>query len=471
MMIRRLLLAVPVTLLVLVGPSGATAQAGLTPAQRALARDVYEELIQTNTTHSSGSTTAAAEKMAARFRAAGFPAEDVVVVEPYPARGNLVVRYRGSGARPPILLLAHLDVVEARREDWSLDPFVLTEKDGYYYGRGTTDDKAMAAIWVANLIAYRREGFVPDRDIIVALTADEEGGDHNGVDWLVQNRRELIDAAFALNEGGGGQLLEGKRILNELQTTEKVYQTFSLETHDPGGHSSLPRPDNAIYELVHGLAHLEAYRFPVHLNETTRAFFHRMASIERADGADLDAAAAEPPSAAAAERLSRASAYYNAMLRTTCVATMLEAGHAENALPQAARATVNCRMVPGERAEDVRDTLIRVLDDSGIIVTPVGVARPSDPSPLTPEIMGAVERATEALWPGVPVVPTMVSGATDGLYLRNAGIPTYGVSGIFEDVNDTRAHGKDERLAVRSFEEGQDFLYRLVKLLATKPSP
>jgi len=471
MTVRRLAPTVLLTQMVLAVPSAMSAQTGPPAADRALAREIYKELIETNTTHSTGSTTDAAEKMAARFRAAGFPAEDVVVTEPYPGKGNLVVRYRGSGARPPILLLAHLDVVEARREDWSLDPFVLTEQDSYYYGRGTTDDKAMAAIWVANLLRYRREGFVPDRDLIVALTADEEGGDHNGVDWLVQNRRSLIDAAFALNEGGGGQLLDGKHLLNEVQTTEKVYQSFTFETHNPGGHSSLPRPDNAIYELVHGLARLEAYDFPVHLNETTRAFFHRMAKIEGANGADLEAVATNPPDAGAATRLSARSPYYNAMLRTTCVATMLEAGHAENALPQSAAATVNCRMVPGENAADLQRTLVRVLADTGITVTPIGVARPSAPSPLTPDVMGAIERATEAMWPGVPVVPTMVSGATDGLYLRNAGIPTYGVSGLFEDVNDTRAHGKDERMGVQAFHEGQEFLYRLVKLLATRPSP
>jgi acetylornithine deacetylase/succinyl-diaminopimelate desuccinylase-like protein len=471
MTLRRLASSFTLALAALAASMPMDAQSGPPTADRALVREIYKELIETNTTHSTGSTTDAANKMAARFRAAGFPAADVVVTEPFPAKGNLVVRYRGSGARPPILLLAHLDVVEARREDWSLDPFVLTERDGYYYGRGTSDDKAMAAIWVANLLRYRREGFVPDRDIIVALTADEEGGDHNGVDWLVQNRRALIDAAFALNEGGGGQLLAGQRILNEVQTTEKVFQSFTFETHNPGGHSSLPRPDNAIYELMHGLARVEAYDFPVHLNETTRAFFQRMASIEGANAADLEAVAATPPDAGAAARLSAASPYYNAMLRTTCVATMLAAGHAENALPQSATATVNCRMVPGENAADLQRTLVRVLADTGITVTPIGIARPSNPSPLTPEVMGAVERATESMWPGVPVVPTMVSGATDGLYLRNAGIPTYGVSGLFEDVNDTRAHGKDERMGVQAFHEGQEFLYRLVKLLATKPSP
>jgi acetylornithine deacetylase/succinyl-diaminopimelate desuccinylase-like protein len=450
----------------------AGAQQGSPPVDRALAREIYAELVETNTSHSVGSTTVAAEKMAARLRAAGFPSEDVLVVEPYPAKGNLVARYRGTGARRPIVLLAHLDVVEARPEDWSLDPFAFTERDGYFYGRGTTDDKAMAAIFVATFIQLRRERFVPDRDLILALTADEEGGDHNGVDWLLQNRRELVDAAYALNEGGGGRLRAGKRILNEVQTTEKVYQTFTVEARNPGGHSSLPRPDNAIYRLAQALTRLAAYDFPVHLNETTRIFFGRMAAIEGGSaGADMRAATRDPPDPAAAARLSGSSARHRAMLRTTCVATMLTAGHAENALPQNARATVNCRLVPGETPEAVQATLTRVLADTGLTVTPVGVARPSAPSPLTPEVMGAIERITAAMWPGVPVVPTMVSGATDGLYFRNAGIPTYGVSGLFGDMDDVRAHGRDERMGVEAFFEGYEFLYRLVKALSAPASP
>jgi len=447
------------------------AQSGPPAPDRSLAREIYAELIETNTTHSTGSTTAAAEKMAARLRSAGFPAEDVVVFEPYPGKGNLVARYRGSGARPPILLMAHLDVVEAPREDWSRDPFAFAEEDGYYYGRGTTDDKAMAAIFVASFLRYRREGFVPDRDLILALTADEEGGDHNGIDWLLQNRRPLIDAAYALNEAGGGELRDGARLLNEVQTTEKVYQTFTLEVRNPGGHSSLPRADNAIYQLAHALQRIEQYRFPVHLNETTRVFFERMADIEGGPLAtDMRAVTGPRIAPAAVERLA-SSPYYNSQLRTTCIATMLEAGHAENALPQLARATVNCRLLPGESPDAVRDTLRRVIGDTAVTVMPVGVARPSDPSPLTPEVLGAIEQVTEQMWPGVPVVPTMVSGATDGLYLRNAGIPTYGVSGIFEDINDIRAHGRDERLGVAAFHEGQEFLYRLVRTLSSRPTP
>jgi acetylornithine deacetylase/succinyl-diaminopimelate desuccinylase-like protein len=454
-------------ILALGSPRATQAQSTPPAADTALAHVIYAELIQTNTTHSTGSTTIAAERMATRFRAAGFAAEDVTLTEPYPAKGNLVVRYRGSGARKPILLLAHLDVVEARHEDWSLDPFVLTEQDGWYYGRGTTDDKAMAAIWVETLLRFRREGFVPDRDIIVALTADEEGGDHNGVDWLLQNRRPLIDAAFALNEGGGGELRKGRRLLNEVQTTEKVYQTFTAEVHNPGGHSSLPRSDNAIYQLAHALVRIEGFQFPAELNETTRLYFRRMATIEGGQlGADMAAVTRDPPDPEALSRLS-VSAADNAQLRTTCVATMLEAGHAENALPQTARATINCRMLPGQDPDEVRATLVRVIADTAITLTPVGVARPSAPSPLTPEVLGAVEHVTNAMWPGVPVVPTMVSGATDGLYLRNAGIPTYGVSGLFEDVDDIRAHGRDERMGVQAFYEGQEFLYRLVKELAT----
>jgi acetylornithine deacetylase/succinyl-diaminopimelate desuccinylase-like protein len=407
--------------------------------------------------------------MAARLRGAGFAAADVRVLGPDSVHGNLVARYRGRGARPPVLLLAHLDVVEALSADWSFDPFTFRERDGYFYGRGTSDDKAMAAIWVANLILFKEEGFDPDRDLIVALTADEEGGDANGVDWLLRTHRDLLEAAYALNEGGGGELRDGKRLLNELQTSEKVYLSFTLEVRNSGGHSSLPRADNAIYRLAAGLTRLAAYQFPVRLSETTRAFFQRMAGIEGDTLGDAMRAVArgDAPDPEAVSRLS-ADPYYNALMRTTCVATTLAAGHAENALPQTARATVNCRLLPGEVPDSVQATLVRVLADTAIRVAPIAAAKPSPASPLLPEVLGAVERVTQAMWPGVPVVPTMVTGATDGLYLRNAGIPTYGVSGLFEEIGDIRAHGRDERIGVAAFFEGQEFLDRLVRNLSSR---
>jgi acetylornithine deacetylase/succinyl-diaminopimelate desuccinylase-like protein len=438
---------------------------------RALERDIFEELIEIDTTDEHGDNTRAAEAMAARLRAAGMAAADVRVLGPHPRKGNLVARLRGAGGRKPILLLAHLDVVEARREDWSTDPFTFVERDGFYYGRGTSDDKAMAAIFVASFVRYLSEGYKPDRDVILALTADEEGGDFNGVDWLLRNHRDLIGAELAINEGGDGQLKDGKPLLNELQASEKVYQSFRLEIRNAGGHSSLPTRDNAIYRLAAGLGRLEKHDFPVRLNDVTRAFFERMSKLEQGQLAtDMLAVTSTPPDPAAVSRLA-ASPFYNAQMRTTCVPTRLDAGHAENALPQMARAIVNCRMLPGESPEAVRKTIAAVLDDQGISVTPVAEARPSPPSPLRPDVLGPIERLTSEMWPGVPVVPVMVAGATDGLYLRNAGIPTYGVSGIFMDVDDVRAHGRDERVGVESYHRGAEFLYRLVKMLSSAARP
>ncbi|RPJ84769.1 MAG: M20/M25/M40 family metallo-hydrolase, partial [Acidobacteria bacterium] len=394
-----------------------------------------------------------------------FPDSDVHVLVPAPRKGNLVARLRGKGAGRPLLLLAHLDVVEARREDWSTDPFEFVERDGYFYGRGTADIKSGCALLVANLIRLKQEGFVPARDIIVLLTADEEGGDANGVEWLLRTHRDLIDADYCLNtDGGGGEIRKGRRIANELQTGEKVYLSFRIEATNPGGHSSLPVKDNAIYHLAGGLERLARFDFPVRLNETTRAFFEKMSAIEAGDlGRDMKALAATPPDLDAASRVSAASAYYNALLRTTCVATEVQAGHAENALPQRARATVNCRMLPNDAPAEVQKTLITVLTDPAIAVAPLGEPRPSPASPLRPEIVQAVERATSALWPGVPVLPVMSTGATDGLFLRRAGIPVYGVSGLFDDIDDVRAHGKDERMGVREFFDGLEFMYRVVK--------
>ncbi len=436
---------------------------------RQLAYDIFKQLIEINTTDSVGNCTEAAEAMAARLKAAGFPAEDMHVLGPSPRKGNLVVRLRGTGARQPILLLAHLDVVEANREDWSFDPFKFLEQDGYFYGRGTSDDKAMAAVFVANLIRFKQEGFKPDRDIIVALTADEEGGDFNGVDWLIKNHRALLEADFGLNEGGGGAMRNGKKLFNTVQASEKVYQSFLLEVKGKGGHSSRPVKDNVIYTLVEGLQRLSQFNFPVSLNEVTKLYFERGANFESRDTAAAMKALAKNPADAQAISLLSNQAAYNATMRTTCVATMLEAGHAENALPQTARATVNCRILPTETADAIRQTLVNVLHDNRIAITPIKEPKPSPPSPLRPDVMSAIERVTKELWPGVPVVPTMSTGATDSLYLRKAGIPMYSTSGIFGDMDDSRAHGRDERIAVQSFFDGQEYLYRLVKAFTTSP--
>ncbi len=433
--------------------------------QQQLAREIYKELVEINTSESVGNTTAAAEAMLKRLREAGFSSAEAVVLGGEPRKGNLVARLRGSGARRPILLVAHLDVVEARREDWSFDPFKLLEQDGYFNGRGTSDDKAMAAIFVANLIRYKQEKFVPDRDIVLALTADEELGDvpTNGVDWLLKNHRELVDAEFALNEGGGVSLRSGKPLANRVQASEKISVTYRLEVKNPGGHSAVPGRDNAIYQLAEGLSRLAKHAFPVKLTEATRVYFERMAALENGqDAEDMRAIARDPMDTSAASRLSTRAAY-NAQLRTTCVATRLDAGTAMNALPQTARAIVNCRVLPGESAADLQQKLAEVLASDKIAVTPFGGYTLSPPSPLKPEILRPIERLTAEFWPGAAVVPVMSTGATDSRFLRNAGIPAYGHSGLASEPSDNRAHGKDERLAVKSFYDGLEYLYRLVK--------
>jgi acetylornithine deacetylase/succinyl-diaminopimelate desuccinylase-like protein len=443
----------------------------------ARAREIFKELIEINTTDTpNGNVTRAADAVAARLKAAGFPAADVQVLGPDPRKGNLVARLRGTGAKRPLLLLAHLDVVEAKREDWSFDPFTFREQDGFFYGRGTSDDKSMAAHFVANLIRLTEEGFKPERDLILALTADEEGGTFNGVDWLVKNHRQLIDAEFSINEGGGGTMRSGKYLTNEIQASEKVFQDFRLEVTNSGGHSSLPVKDNAIYHLAEGLARLAKFDFPVELNEVTRGYFQRSADVQTdpkmaADmravarpGSDLNSRS--DPGAAAAARLSASLPYYNAQMRTTCIATRLAGGHANNALPQMASANVNCRILPGVSPASVRDKLVELLADPKIKVSFVGEATPSKPSPLRPDVIGAVESLTKEMFPGVIVVPVMSTGATDGLYLRNGEIPTYGVDGTFGDIDDVRAHGRDERVGVKQFYEGLEFQYRLIKALS-----
>jgi acetylornithine deacetylase/succinyl-diaminopimelate desuccinylase-like protein len=438
-------------------------------ANETRAKEIFKQLVEINTTHSVGSTTAAAEAMAARFKAAGFPDGDIRVLGPSAKKGNLVVRYRGTGAKRPMILLAHLDVVEAKREDWSMDPFVLTEKDGYFYGRGTADDKTMAAVFVANLLRLKSEGFVPARDIILMLTADEEGvGPENGVTWLIANHRPLIDAEFAINEGGGGVMRKGTYVTNEVQAAEKVYQDLRLEVRNSGGHSSLPVKDNAIYRLSAGLSRLAAFEFPPQLNEITRAYFTRAApaQLDAQTRADMLAVAKEPMDRAAAARLSAQSAYFNSLLRTTCVATQLDGGHAPNALPQLATANVNCRILPGVPVNAIVAELTKVLADPGIQISLVDEATPSKPAVLRDDVMTATETIVKSMFPGVPVVPVMSTGATDGLYLRNAGIPTFGVDGLFDDIDDVRAHGRDERVGVKQFFEDLEFQYRLITTLS-----
>jgi len=460
--------------LLLAAPLSAQVAPTAPPLDRALAREIYAELIGINTAHSTGSTTAAAEAIAKRLRAAGFPPEDVQVLEPVARKGNLVARYRGNGSAPPLLLLAHLDVVEARDSDWTLAPFTLTESDGWFYGRGTIDDKAMAAIWIANLLRYRREQFVPDRDVIVALTADEEGGSDNGAAWLLQEQPALVRSAMVLNEGGGGARRDGRRLANRVQTSEKVYQSFVLESRDRGGHSSVPRKDSPIYRLSAALLKVQALEFPARLNETTREYFRRMAPLESGPLGEAMARIARDPADQGALATLDAEPGTHAILHTTCVATIVEAGHADNALPQRARATVNCRLLPGERPEQVQAALAEAIADPSVALTPLHEAHSgivSQPTPLDPVVLGAIERQTAAMWPGVPVVPFMSTGATDGIFYRNKGVPVYGVSGLFSDVEDNRAHGRDERLKVDSFYEGQEFLYRLVRELATVSRP
>ena len=455
-----------------VATSSASAQDRSMPpeSERQLARAIYKEMVEVNSGFTTGATTPIAEAVAKRLRAAGFPATDVFVGGASPKKANLVVRLRSTGRRKPILLLAHIDVVEAKREDWSMDPFVLTEKDGYFYGRGVGDDKAQAAVWIANLIRYKREGFKPDRDIIVALTADEEGGGpYNGVEWLLKNKRELIDAELCLNEGGWGESVGDTRIANDLQVSEKYVVNYRLEVRNKGGHSSLPVADNAIYHLAGALDRLSKFAFPLKTNAVTREYFRAMSGIEKGP-VKADLAAVANGDAAAMTRVASGSTSWNATLRTTCVATMLEGGHALNALPQLAAATVNCRVLPEDSIGYITAQLTKVVADTAVHLSVTGTPHMSPASPMRDDLMNAIKSVTNFVWPGVPAVPMMVMGATDGAYLRSAGIPTYGIQGFFYDRDDIRFHGRDERLKVQSFYQGQTFLYELVKRLAGAPA-
>lgn len=432
---------------------------------QALARDILAELVSINTTHSQGDNTAASQAMADRLLAAGFPQEDVAVLVPAEYKGNLVARLRGRNrVLKPILLLAHIDVVEANPADWTLPPFELIEQEGAFYGRGTADNKDEAAIYTANFIRMKEEGYVPERDIILALTADEEGGSHNGVAFLLEEHPEWVDAAFVLNEGGGGILdPRGNRTANTVQAAEKKYQNVVFEVVNPGGHSSRPREDNAIRELAEALVKVSPTVMPVRLNEVTREYFRRAADVESPEvAAAMRALLADEHDAGAALVLSR-DIRLNSMIRTTCVPTMLGGGHAANALPQRARSNVNCRLLPEDEPEDVRRILEELAGVPTLEVSLQGLARNSPSSPLAPEIFDAIEAVSAEMWPGVPVIPTMSTGATDAVYFRTLGVPVYGVSGLFYE--ETGSHGMNERIPVQSFYEGQEFLYRLVKVL------
>jgi len=443
----------------------------LTPNQQ-MARDIFRELIEINTTDSpAGNVTTAAEAVAARFRSAGFPNDDIHVAGPLPNKHNVVVRYRGQGARKPVLLLGHLDVVQALKQDWSnnLDPFKFNEIDGFFYGRGTSDIKQGDAELIANLIRLKKEGWTPSRDFILALTADEESGESNGVQWLLKEHRDWIDAEFCINtDAGDFEMQKGKKLLIGVETGEKNYVDFALEVKSSGGHSSRPIKDNAIYRLAAGLEKLSQYDFPVQLNETTRSFFAQTARLQEPKvAADFTAVAQTPPDPAAVTRLSQ-SPYYNALLRTTCVPTLLQGGHAPNALPQTARANVNCRMLPTDSTANVQATLQKVVADNRISVTVANQSGAAPPSPINPAIMHQLETLSSKLYGGIPVVPVMDTGASDGKFLRMAGIPTYGVPGVFEDINDVRAHGRDERIGVKDFYEGVDFYYLFIKSLGSQ---
>jgi acetylornithine deacetylase/succinyl-diaminopimelate desuccinylase-like protein len=461
--IRRRSLVVLAAALCCAAPRPAHAQTTLAPGDRALAREILQQLIEIPTTEADGATTRAAQALADRLIAAGLPEGDVRVLGPDARTGNLVARLRGRmpGARP-VLLMGHLDVVPAPRVDWSVDPWTLTEREGWFYGRGTHDNKAGAAMLVANLIRFTREGWRPERDLIVLLTGDEETTQRS-IQWLLKEHRSLIDAEVAFNTDAGTVVLkEGRAAIFEVQSSEKIYADYRLEVTDPGGHSALVRSENPIYILSAALSRIGEHQFPLHVTEGTRIFLERAAATERGQTAiDMRAVAAVPPDLPAAARLSR-SPFFNANLRTTCVATRVDAGHANNALPQLAGAVINCRILPGLPGADV-EAVIRQLAGPKVKVTVIEAPVSSPPSPMTPETLGRIDRLVAKYWPGVPAVPTMSTGATDGVYTRSAGIPTYGVSGLDEDPEDVRAHGKDERIGVESFYRAMGFWYELAK--------
>ncbi len=436
-------------------------------------RSLYKELVEINTTLSAGSCTAAAEAMAARLQAAGMPKEAMQILAPAdrPKSGALIAVMPGRDPKlEPLMLLAHIDVVEAKREDWERDPFKLVEEGGFFYGRGVSDDKAMAAVFTDILVRFQGQGLKPLRPVKLALTCGEETSDtFNSVDWLLRTQPAVLKAKFALNEGAGGLLgPDGKPVSLDIQAGEKTYQDFLLETTNKGGHSSRPVRENAINELAAGLTKLAAYQFPISLSSTTRAYFEAQAKLSPPEiAADMRAVLKDPPDEAAAQRLWTANPSWNGMLRTTCVTTEISGGHAPNALPQRARANVNCRILPGTPIEAVKAELQRIVAGDGIRISLVGEPGISAPvPPLTPQIMDPIRKVAAGLWPGVPIIPTMSTGGTDGRFLNAAGIPTYGLSGMFHDKEGSNAHGLNERIRVQSLMDGRKFLYEVVKIYA-----
>ena len=435
-------------------------------------REIYKELVETNTTLSAGDCTLAARRMAGRLKTAGYPDEDlrIFVPEGHPKEGGLLAALHGSDpSAKAILMLAHVDVVEAKREDWTRDPFTLVEEGGYFYGRGTSDMKAQAAIWVDNLIRYREEGYKPRRTIKLALTCGEETNSAlNGAGWLAQNARDAIDAEFALTEGVDGDLdAQGHRIALEILAAEKTSQNFVFEVTNPGGHSSRPVPDNAIYHLVRAVDRVSRYEFPVQLDDANRAYFSGMSKIVRGESGAAMAAVVKNPEDSVSVAVLDKDRNWHAMLRTTCVATMLSAGHATNALPQRATANINCRIFPGVSRDAIQAQLVKIADDPAVTVSVPEVRGPlAQPSPLTPQIMGPIESVAHEMWPGIPVIPSLEPAASDAQFLNPAGIPTYGVTGIFTDPDGGHIHGLNERVRINSVYEGRAFLYRLVKLYA-----
>lgn len=469
----------PILLILFAASPAGAAPPRDTPAGEKRFRELYEELVETNTTLSAGSCTLAAERMAARLTAAGIPESDLhlFAAPGHEKEGGLVAVYPGRDPKlKAILLLAHIDVVEARREDWVRDPFTLVEENGSFYARGAVDDKAEAAIWVDLLIRYRTENYRPRRTLKVALTCGEETASaFNGAEWLTRNRRELIDAGFALNEGAWGELdAEGRRVAMQVEAAEKFPQNFQVEVTNPGGHSSRPVKENAIYRMAAALTRIGAYDFPAQFNDANRAYFTAMAGIKASQGQPEVAAAMtsflrDANDERALAFVSGKDPSWNATLRTTCVATLAEAGHASNALPQRARATINCRIFPGASVESVRAKLTELVADPAVKVTTLETRSvAATPPPLTPEILGPIEKLTAAFWPGVPVVPVLQAGATDGVFTNAAGIPTYGVMPIFMGPDLGHIHGLDEYVGVNSMLEGREFLYRLVKVYAER---
>ena len=456
----------------------AAPQIKLDAATRQLAHDIFKQLIEINTTDSSGSTTVAAEAMRQRLLDAGFTPQDVVVLGPNERKGNLVARLQGrpGSTLKPVLIICHLDVVEAKREDWTTDPFVFTEKDGFFYGRGTQDMKNSNAALVTSFIRLKREGFVPDRDLILALTADEEGGKSNGVAWLLKNHRGLVDAEFVLNPDSGGLMTrQGKPLLFGVEATEKLYADYRVTATNPGGHSSLPTPDNAIYRVANALVRLEKSPFPFELNEVTRAEIAVRAGLAKGQEAeDLRSLLKTPPDPAAIKRLS-ANPLFNATMCTTCVATMMSAGHAPNALPGRAQANVNCRILPGHTQEEVRQNLIRIFADSTLKVeytTDAGQVLGQGPErvsaappPLKDAAFKPLRETVQLIWPGLTILPEMETGASDSIYTMAAGMPSYGFNGMAIEEGDERAHGRDERLGVESYYTGVEFAYRYLKAM------